>query len=108
MKFLISVIDGASASAKPDEMAAIDAFNDTLRANGNWIFAWGLESPESAIVIDNRDGANVETKGPLHDTPEFISGFWIVEAADYATARQLAYEGSKACNRKVELRPFHN
>jgi hypothetical protein len=108
MKFLISVIDGQSASAKPGEMVAIDAFNDKLRADGNWIFAWGLESPQSAVVIDNRDGANIQSEGPLIDSPEFVSGFWIVEAPDYATARQLAFDGSLACNRKVELRPFHN
>ena len=52
MKFLISVIDDLTNSGTPDEMAAINAFNDELRA-------------------------------------------------------KLAYEASKACNRKVELRPLH-
>lgn len=33
-----------------------------------------------------------------------MSGLWIVEAADRDTALRLAAEGSKACNRKVELR----
>ena len=41
MKFLISVIDDLTNSGTPDEMAAINAFNDELRANGHWIFAWG-------------------------------------------------------------------
>ncbi len=108
MKFLISVIDGQSGSANSDEMSKIDAFNDKLRANNNWIFAWGLEDPKSAVVIDNRNGANIQTDGPLIESPEYVSGFWIIEAADYATARELAFEGSLACNRKVELRPFHN
>jgi len=40
VKFLISVIDDLSGSGTSEEMVAIDAFNDELRANGHWIFAW--------------------------------------------------------------------
>ena len=32
--------------------------------------------------------------------------FWIIEAPDLDVALKLATEGSKACNRKVEVRPF--
>ncbi len=32
--------------------------------------------------------------------------FWIIEAFDLDVALKLATEGSKACNRKVEVRPF--
>ena len=107
MKFLISVIDDLSNSGTPEEMIAIDAFNDQLRANGQWIFAWGLQAPETATVIDNRNGLNTETGKPLFNSKEHYSGFWLIEAADAATAKKLAYEASKACNRKVELRPLH-
>jgi hypothetical protein len=31
---------------------------------------------------------------------------WIVETDDLETARRLASAGSRACNRRVELRPF--
>ena len=107
MKFLISVIDDHSNSGTPAVMVAIDAFNDQLRANGQWIFAWGLHAPETATVIDNRNGANTETGKPLFDAKEHYSGFWLIEATDAAIAKKLAYEASKACNRKVELRPLH-
>lgn len=107
MKFLISVIDDLSGSGTSDEMVAIDAFNEGLRANGQWIFAWGLAAPETATVIDNRNGAMIETGKPLFDAKEHYSGFWIIEAADAEIAKKLAYDGSMACNRKVELRPFH-
>jgi hypothetical protein len=107
MKFLISVIDDLSNSGTPEEMVEIDKFNDELRANGQWIFAWGLQAPESAKVIDNRDGANLSTGKPLFDATENFSGLWIIEAADAETAEKLAFAASKACNRKVELRPFH-
>jgi hypothetical protein len=107
MRFLISVIDDLSNSGTPAEMAEIDAFNDKLRANNQFIFAWGLHAPETATVIDNRNGANTETGKPLFDSKEHYSGLWLIEAADAQTAKTLAYEASKACNRKVELRPLH-
>ena len=107
MKFLISVIDDLSNSGTPNEMVEIDKFNEELRANGQWVFAWGLQPPQSATVIDNRDGANLSTGKPLFDAKENFSGLWIIEAADSETAEKLAFAASKACNRKVELRPFH-
>ena len=107
MRFLISVIDDLSNSGTPAEMAEIDAFNDKLRANNQFIFAWGLHAPETATVIDNRNGANTETGKPLFDSKEHYSGLWLIEAADAQSAKTLAYEASKACNRKVELRPLH-
>ena len=107
MRFLISVIDDMSNSGTPEEMVEIDAFNDKLRANNQFIFAWGLQAPETATVIDNRNGANSETGKPLFDAKEHYSGLWLIEAADAQTAKNLAYEASKACNRKVELRPLH-
>jgi hypothetical protein len=107
MKFLISVIDDLSNSGTPNEMVEIDKFNEELRANGQWVFAWGLQPPQSATVIDNRDGANLSTGKPLFDAKENFSGLWIIDAADAQTAEKLAFAASKACNRKVELRPFH-
>ncbi|MFM2412307.1 MAG: hypothetical protein RLZZ587_640 [Actinomycetota bacterium] len=106
MKFLLSVIDSVSGSADGDELAAIDAFNDSLMADGYWVMAAGVGAPSTAIVFDNRDGAGVETPGGYAAVDEFVAGFWIVDVPDATTARRLAAEGSMACNRKVELRPF--
>ena len=50
MKFLISVIDDLSNSGTPAEMEAINAFNDGLRDNGQWIFAWGLQAPAATVI----------------------------------------------------------
>jgi len=106
MRFLINVIDNSTGSATAEEMAAIDVFNDELIANGHWIFAGGITAPSMATVIDNRAGAGHVLPGPLVDHAEFISGFWLIEAPDGAAARKLAHEASRACNRKVELRPL--
>lgn len=106
MRYAIFVIDSVSGSATGDEAMAIDAFNETLVANGHWIMAAGITGPESALVIDNRENESTITPGSVFDSIEYMSGFWLIEAEDLETAKRLAAEGSKACNRKVELRPF--
>src|ERR1039458_5317116 len=105
MQYLVSVIDDAAGLATPDEMAAIDAFNDRLRAEGHWVFACGLAAPSSATVIDNRGGEAMFTDGPFLESKEYLAGFWIMEAADLDVALKLAPEGSKHCHPKAEGRP---
>ena len=46
------------------------------------------------------------TDGPFVESKEYLGGLWIIEAADLDEALALATEGSKCCNRKVEVRPF--
>jgi hypothetical protein len=106
MQYLVSVIYDKTDSATPDEMAAIDAFNERLAAEGHWVFAAGLGSPSTATVIDNRNGEALFTDGPFVETKEFVAGFWIIEAPDLDVALKLAADGSRACNRKVEVRPL--
>ena len=106
MKFIIFVIDDLTNSGTPAEMVEINAFNDGLRANGQWIFAGGISAPSNANIIDNRVDAGIETGKPLFDAKENFSGFWLIEAASVEVAKELALAGSKACNRKVELRPL--
>jgi hypothetical protein len=106
MQYLVSVIDDGTGLATPDEMAAIDAFNDRLKAEGHWVFAGGLGSPDPATVVDNRGEEAMFTDGPFLESKEYLAGFWIIEAADLDVALELAAAGSKACNRKIEVRPF--
>ena len=107
MQYLFSVLnDSADDLSDPDEQAAIDAFNDRLQTSGNWVFAGGLASPSTATVIDNRGEQTLMTDGPFVETKEHIVGFWIIEAPDLDVALALAAEGSKACHRRLELRPF--
>jgi hypothetical protein len=107
MQYLVSVIDDGAGRATATEEADIDAFNDRLRAEGHWVFAGGLGSPDTATVIDSRGGEAVFTDGPFLESKEYLAGFWIMEAADFDVVLKLAAEGSKACNRKIEVRPFH-
>ena len=106
MRYLVSVIHDQAGLATPDEDAAIDVFNDRLQAEGHWVFAGGLGSPGTATVIDNRGGEAMFTDGPYLESKEYVGGFWIIEAPHLDVALELAAEGSRACNRKIEVRPF--
>src|SRR5215510_14491072 len=106
MQYLVSVIIDCDGLATEDERAAIDVFNDRLVAEGNWVFAGGLAAPASATVIDNRGEEAMLTDGPFLESKEYLAGFWIIDAPDLDVALKLAGEGSKCCNRKVEVRPF--
>lgn len=106
MQYLLSVIDDTPHSATPDEMTDINAFNDGLQAEGHWVFAGGLGAPGTATVVDGRGAEAMYIDGPFVETKEWLSGFWIIEAHDFDVALKLAAAGSKACNRRVEVRPF--
>ena len=115
MQYLVSVIDEQTlrsdaeletGTASEDEMAALDASNERLQAGGHWVFAGGLGVPSTATVIDNRGGEAICTDGPFLESKEYLGGLWIIEAADLDVALKLAADGSRACNRKVEVRPF--
>jgi hypothetical protein len=108
MQYLVSVIHDQAGLATPDEMTAIDVFNDRLQAEGHWVFAGGLGSPSTATVIDNRGEEAMIIDGPFVESKEYLAGFWIIESPDLDVALKLAAEGSKACNRKVEVRPIHD
>jgi hypothetical protein len=106
MQYLFSVIDDGTETATPGGAEALSAFNEHLQAEGHWVFAGGLGAPTNATTIDNRGDEVVLTDGPFVESKEYLGGFWIVEAADLDEALALATEGSKHCNRKVEVRPF--
>lgn len=122
MRYIIFVIDQPNNPGNPEEMRTIDAFNDQLRSNGHWIMAAGIGDPTTATLIDNRSGSRSDSRDDNREVilqslfdglmrgdqvhNEHYSGFWIVETPSHEVALALAAQGSKACNRKVELRPF--
>lgn len=55
-------------------------------------------------MIDNRKATPVLTDEPFVESKEYLSGFWIIDAPDLDVALALAADGSRCCNRTVELR----
>ncbi|GAB04124.1 hypothetical protein GII30_19460 [Gordonia amarae] len=93
-----------------EEMAAqfeaTGAFNDELRSEGSFVYANGLAEASAATVVDARGETPIVTDGPYLESKEYIAGFWIVEAADIDAALALAARGSRACRRRIEVRPM--
>jgi hypothetical protein len=102
----------AMESMAPEEMqrifAAVDVFNDKLRAEGAWVFAGGLQPIEATTTVDNTGAELIVTDGPFTESKEYLGGFWVIEAADLDAALKWAAEGSKACAGRVEVRPFQD
>ena len=106
MRYLFSVIDTQTNSGTREEMVAINAFNDKIGASGQRLMAAGLVAPRDAKTFDNRGDQALVSDGPVNQTPEYMSGFWIIDAATDTLAHELAAEASKACNRRIEVRRF--
>ena len=105
--------DAASTTGGYEDEAAMQAafeatarFNEKLQAAGAWVFAGGLQLPDTATVVDGTGADVVITDGPFAEAKEAIGGFWIIEAPDLDAALAWAAEGSAACQGKVEVRPF--
>ena len=105
MRFMVFVIDTNSNSGSTAELRSIDQFNAELEGKGSLVMAAGIAGSSTGTLIDNREGRNKFHDGSLNGE-EFYSGFWIIEASTESLAKQIASDASKACNRKVELRPF--
>ena len=105
MRFIIFVIDSDSSSGSKDEMHEIDNFNSELSRNNQLVMAAGIAGSSRGLLIDNRGTKELVESGSMNGA-EFYSGFWIIDAESERQAQELALKGSRACNRRVELRPF--
>ncbi|WP_374454084.1 YciI family protein [Nocardioides sp.] len=106
MHYLFTVVGDTAHEVDDSAPGAVDAFNERLKAEGRWVFGGGLTSPEHATVTDSRGGDAVFTDGPFVESKEYLAGFWVVEADDLDVALALSADASRACHRKIEVRPF--
>jgi hypothetical protein len=114
-QYLMSVcmIEGVEPYASPEEMQQafkdVGAFNEELKAAGNWVFAGGLHPADTATVVRVGEGGDViMTDGPFAETKEQLGGFWVITAADLDEALALAARATVACKVPVEVRPFQD
>ncbi len=111
MQYLLAVhsVEGAPALS-PEDMrtsyAQVALVNAELRTAGVWVFAGGLQPPESATVIRAGADATTVTDGPFAETKEQLGGFWVIRCADLDEAMAWAEKCSRACLGPVEVRPF--
>jgi hypothetical protein len=87
--------------------AKIDALNEEMSERNIWLFVGGLRPASEATVV-RADGARVvQTDGPFVETKEQIGGIWVIDVPDLDTALEWAAKATVACERPIEIRPFH-
>ena len=107
MRYFLSVLNSTANPATDDVTPDITAFNTMLRDKGYLVMATGMYGVEDAEVFDNRGGSGQSTAGSYLVQDEAVVGFWILDLPDADTARDIAAGASRACNRRIELRPLH-
>lgn len=112
-QYLIAVHHAPGAQSNPTALYAdeeamqaafqrVGAFNESL--GEKLVFACGLTDPDTAVTVTGGDNPTV-TPGPVPQGADvFISGFWVVEAADDVEAQQLGQQASTACGQPLEVR----
>jgi hypothetical protein len=110
-QYLLAVHVGADGPKLTEEQMQqsyrdVDALNGELQKAKVWVFAGGLEPPDTATVVRASSGQVVTTDGPFAETKEQIGGFWIIEVPDLDVALDWAKKATVACGAPVEVRPF--
>jgi len=107
----VNLTDGENPYVSEEEMqrsmAETDAVSKKMEAEGVWLFAGGLEAPDTATVVDGTQGPEaIITDGPFIEAKEHIAGFWVINVDDLDAALRWAAECSAACRSPIEVRPF--
>jgi len=84
--------------------ADVAAFNATIAEQT--VFGGGLEAPDTATVVAERDGQLVMTDGPYAESKEAVGGFWVIDVPDLDAALAIAGRATAACRAPIEVRPF--
>ena len=110
-QYLLSIYQPDGPAPEPAVLEPIlrelDALNNEIRAAGAWVFAAGLQPPETATVLQAKGDDLLVTDGPFTEGKEHLGGFTViqVETEDEALewSRKLARVLSPL---HVEVRPF--
>lgn len=80
------------ARSRAEQAAMFDecfAYDDHLRANGNWAIGEALQPAETALTLQWKNGKVATTDGPFIETKEQLGGIGILEARDMNHAHQI-------------------
>jgi hypothetical protein len=110
-QYLLSIYQPDGPAPEPEVLGPIlrelDALNNEIRAAGAWVFAAGLQPPETATVLQAKGDDLLVTDGPFTEGKEHLGGFTViqVETEDEALewSRKLARVLSPL---HIEVRPF--
>ncbi len=112
-QYLLSVYIDESAEPPSEEVLQkmyqdVDAVNETMKAEGAWVFGGGLHPSTTATVVRSEQGEVLTTDGPYVESKEKLGGFWIINAPALDAALTWAGKATAACQAPVEVRPFQD
>lgn len=81
--------DGMTEAERNAMFDTCFAYDDHLRANGNWAGGEALQGPETAMTLYWKNGKVATTDGPYAETKEQLGGILVLEARDMNHAVQL-------------------
>jgi len=88
----------------------IEELNKEMRAAGAWVFAGGLQPPDTAWVLRatgvSADAEVLSTDGPYTEGKEHLGGIAIVDAPDLGAALNWGRKLARASGLPIEVRPF--
>lgn len=107
-QYLLSIYQPDGGPPPPDVLEAVmrdvTALTQEMESTGALVLTLGLTPPDTATVVQVREGSVLATDGPYIETKEHIGGFWILEAADLDTAREWAGKAARATTLPIEVR----
>jgi hypothetical protein len=81
------------------------AYDDVLKKSGRWVSGEGLQGPETAATLRNKNGKVSVTDGPYAETKELLGGLLIIEARDLDDAVQVMSKHPGVKMGSWEIRP---
>ena len=110
--YLLSVYQPDGPIPAPDRMQKImedvEALNQEIRAAGAWVFAGGLQPPDTARVLRGADAEVLSTDGPYTEGKEHLGGFTHRRRARSRRRAWLgrqAHPGDRPADRGPPVRP---
>ncbi|MFW8745251.1 YciI family protein [Mesorhizobium japonicum] len=88
-------------------LESMGRYNQRLIDAGALVGAEGLAPLAEGFVVDYGPASPVVTDGPFVETHELFDGFWIVDVADAAEAREWAVRIPVGRGSRVEVRRIH-
>lgn len=110
MRFMMLMIPkGYQASAPgtlptPEMMAAMTAYNNTLKKAGILLALDGLHPPSMGARVSFEASQPRVTNGPFAETTEVVGGYWMIQVKSREEAIEWAKRVPASPNEVVELR----
>jgi hypothetical protein len=110
MRFMMLMIPKGYETAAPGTMpdvkavAAMTAYNETLRRAGVLLALDGLHPPSAGARVSFRGGKPTVTDGPFPEAKEVVGGYWMIDVKSRAEAIEWAKRCPGSDNETIEIR----